>query len=175
MKKEKELKMRIFSFDEYHRDIYGIKAEKLLEMGIKGVLLDIDNTLVTYDDPEPTESVLSWFNSLVEKGIKIAFISNNSKERVELFNKDLGYYAEGDAKKPSVKGYYRAMEKMGIKKSECAVIGDQVFTDMWAANRAGMYGILVDPIKDKKTLFFRAKRLLEKPIVAKYKKEHGIT
>ena len=77
---------RYFMPDIYLNDIYEITPEMLKERGIKAVLLDIDNTLVTYDDPKPTESVLKWLDALKNVGISAAFISNNHQERVELFN-----------------------------------------------------------------------------------------
>ena len=94
---------RFFMPDLYLDDIYGITPEMLLERGIRAVLLDIDNTLVTYDDPMPTESVLKWLGALSEAGIKAAFISNNHKDRVELFNSELKYFATWDSGKPFIK------------------------------------------------------------------------
>ena len=153
-------------------DIYEISAEKLRSDGVKAVILDIDNTLVTYDDPKPTVSVLAWFEKLRENGIGIAFVSNNSPERVDLFNRDLGFPAFPDAKKPSPKYYKEAMTRLGVKPEETTAIGDQVFTDVFAAKRAGMRTIMVRPIKDKLTLLFRVKRKLEIPVLKKYAKIH---
>ena len=164
---------RYFMPDLYLDDIYGITPEMLKERGIKAVLLDIDNTLVTYDDPKPTESVLNWLEALESVGISAAFISNNHKERVELFNSDLKFFATWDSHKPSCKCYRAAMEFLGTDVTNTAVIGDQVFTDVWSAKRLGLFAILVKPIKDKTSLFFRSKRALEKPILRRYKKKHG--
>lgn len=164
---------KYFMPDLYLDDIYGITPEYLKSKGIKAVLLDIDNTLVTYDDPLPTPPVTEWLKLLDSCGIKAAFISNNHKERVELFNRDLNYFASWDSKKPSGKYYRAAMKEYGVDRTNTAVIGDQVFTDVWSAKRLGLYAILVKPIKDKRTLFFRAKRVLEKPILKKYSKKHA--
>ncbi len=157
--------------DLYLDDIYGITPEYLKAHGIRAVLLDIDNTLVTYDDPKPTPSVLNWLSLLSENGISAAFVSNNHKERVELFNEDLGFFASWDSKKPSGKFYIAAMKQLGVDKNSACVIGDQVFTDVWSAKRLGLHAILVKPIKDKTSLFFKAKRALEKPILRKYAKK----
>ncbi len=162
---------RFFMPDLYLDDIYCIEIEYLKKNKITSVLLDIDNTLVTYDDPEPTEGVLKWFSLLKENGISIAFISNNDKARVEKFNEKLGFYAFWKAGKPSVKCYNKAMELLKIGKENACVIGDQVFTDVWSAKRAGLHSILVKPIKDKPTFFFKFKRWLEKPILSKYKRK----
>lgn len=164
---------KYFMPDLYLDDIYCIKAEFLKSKGIKAVLLDIDNTLVTYDDPLPTESVLNWLSSLNDAGIKAAFISNNHKDRVELFNSELKFFATWDSRKPSGKCYRAAMKHLGTDITNTAVIGDQVFTDVWSAKRLGLYAILVKPIKDKTSLFFKSKRALEKPILKRYKKNHG--
>ena len=155
--------------DLYLDDIYCISPEMLLEKGIKAVLLDIDNTLVTYDDPMPTESVLKWLGALSEAGIKAAFISNNHKERVELYNEKLGCPAFYDSGKPFKKACRRALEAMEVTAKEAAIIGDQVFTDVVAGRNAGLgMAILVKPIKDKTNLFFKTKRLLEKPVIRTY-------
>ena len=159
--------------DLYLDDIYCISAEFLKSKGIKAVLLDIDNTLVTYDDPLPTESVLNWLSSLSCAGISAAFISNNHKERVELFNSELKLFATWDSKKPSGKCYRAAMKHLGTDPTNTAVIGDQVFTDVWSAKMLGLYAILVKPIKDKTSLFFRSKRALEKPILKRYARIHN--
>ena len=161
---------KYFMPDVYLDDIYAITPAFLKERGIRAVLLDIDNTLVTYDDPKPTASVLAWLSSLKEEGIEAAFISNNHKERVELFNEELKLFATWDSKKPSGRCYRAAMKHLGTNKENTAVIGDQVFTDVWSAKRLGLFCILVKPIKDKTSLFFRAKRALEKPILRRYLK-----
>ena len=155
-------------FDSF-RDI---TPEFLEELGVKALLLDIDNTLVTYEDPDPTEEVVAWLKSMNEHGIQTAFISNNSDPaRVERFNRQLGYLAQSRAKKPLPGGFMRALEQLGVSADQAASVGDQIFTDVWAARSVGAYALLVPPINDKKTLFFRVKRLLERPIIRRYKKK----
>jgi hypothetical protein len=152
---------RLFgSFREVTPDI-------LSEMGVKALLCDIDNTLVTYDDPEPTPDVARWFGQLKEAGIGVAFISNNEPERVELFNRSLGYPAYPKAGKPSTKAYAEAAAALGVPREACAVLGDQLLTDAWAAHRFGVPALIVPPIKDKTSLFFRFKRSLEVPYMKK--------
>lgn len=145
-------------------------AEFLAEIGIKGIILDIDNTLEPYEHPNPGEHVIRWLDSLKAAGIKAAIVSNNGKERVELFNKDLGLPAYYKAKKPFKKNLLNAMADMGTVPNETALMGDQVFTDVWAAHNAKITAILVPPINDKKDVFTKFKRLLEKPIIKKYEK-----
>ena len=145
-------------------------VEFLKEQGIEGLLLDIDNTLEPYENPRPGKEVLAWFSSLEAAGIKCAFISNNGRERVELFNKNLGYTAFYNSKKPFKKNLILALSAIGVSKERAAIMGDQVFTDVWAGRNAGIRTILLPPIKDKTDLFTKFKRLLEKPFLKKYDK-----
>jgi len=154
--------------DYFFNDIYEIPKGFFTSHGIKAVICDIDNTLVTYDDKHPTEKLLGFIKSLTDEGIKIAFVSNNNKERVELFNSSLGFHAYPNSKKPSKRALLAAMKAMGTTKDNTALLGDQIFTDIYSGKRAGLLCVLVKPIKDKKTLFFKTKRLLEKPFINMY-------
>lgn len=141
--------------------------------GIKTIISDIDNTLVTYDDAEPTAEVMEWYKSLNESGVSVAFVSNNDADRVETFNEKIGTVAIFKSGKPLLRGISQASELLGAEKETTALLGDQLLTDICAANRFGIRGIVVPPIKDKKTLFFRAKRAIEKPFMKKYLKEQS--
>ncbi len=157
--------------DRIFKDIYEITPDYLTSQGIRALVLDIDNTLVTYDDPEPTPPVLAWFGAMKEAGIALSFVSNNERERVERFNRPLGFYAHGKSGKPFGKYIRRAMEHMASDPASTALIGDQLLTDVAAGKKAGLkLSLLVPPIKDKTTLFFRAKRKLEMPYIRKYYK-----
>ena len=145
-------------------------VEFLVANKIKGVILDIDNTLEPYEHPHPGEHVKKWLADLRDAGIGAAFVSNNDKERVELFNAELGLPAYYKAKKPFKKNLLRAMNDIGSTKENTVLMGDQVFTDVWAARNAGIKAILVPPINDKKDFFTKLKRVLEKPIIKKYRK-----
>lgn len=149
-------------------DIYAVTPGFLLGLGARAVILDIDNTLVTYDDPEPTPEVAEWLDSLAKAGIKIAFVSNNSAERVERFCTGMDAFRSADSGKPSTKAYLRAAKAMGAETSDCVVIGDQLFTDVLGAKRLGMRAIVVRPINDKQTPLFVIKRAGEKIIYAIY-------
>ena len=150
-------------------------VEFLTENGIKGIILDIDNTLEPYEHPLPGEHVKKWLSDLKEAGISAAFVSNNGKERVELFNEELGLPYYYKAKKPFKKNVLCAMADIGSSKDTTILMGDQVFTDVWAARNAGIKAALVPPINDKKDVFTKFKRLLEKPILRKYNKKKGKT
>ena len=164
-------------FDNFLPDFMFLKfddvtPEFLKEQNIKYLLIDIDNTLAPYEEPLPNERVVKWFELLEQNGIKSVLVSNNHSERVELFNSRLGLPAFSDCKKPSPKRLRKYADSIGAVIEETSSLGDQIFTDVWGAKKMGARAILVPPIRDKKTLFFRAKRLLEKPFIRKYKKIH---
>lgn len=150
-----------------------ISPEYLAELGIRALLIDIDNTLAPYEQAEPDEAIIAWFEGMREAGISASLISNNHPPRVELFNRSLGLDAYPDSHKPSGKVLRLAMQKMGSDETNTAVIGDQLLTDALAAHRLGLRAIIVPPIKDKTSLFFRFKRWLERPYIKRYKKLHG--
>ncbi len=140
--------------------------------GIRYLLCDIDNTLVTYDDPVPTEALSQWLFMLYKNGITVGFVSNNNKERVDRFNKELEYVAYAKAGKPFTKKLKQAMADMGAEAGNTALLGDQLLTDAAAGKTAGLYTIIVPPIKDKRTLFVRFKRWLEVPYIRRYRRIH---
>ena len=155
---------RFNKFDE-------ITPEFLISIGVRGVLLDIDNTLEPYENPTPSEGVLAWLSALSANGIKAAIVSNNGRERVAIFNENLSLPAYSKAKKPFKKNLLCALSDIGCEAKDAIFIGDQVFTDVWAARNAKMRAILLPPIKDKKDVFTKFKRLLEKPILSKYERK----
>ncbi|MBR5817117.1 MAG: YqeG family HAD IIIA-type phosphatase [Clostridia bacterium] len=145
-------------------------AEFLSSIGVKGIVLDVDNTLEPYENPKPTERVLRWFDTLKGAGIRAAIVSNNGKERIDIFNEELGLVAYSKSGKPSKKNVLKALSDIGISPDEAIFMGDQIFTDVWAAHNAGIRAILVPPIKDKRDPLTRLKRLLEKPVLKKYER-----
>lgn len=146
-------------------------ADFLISIGIKGIVLDIDNTLEPYENPVPSEPVLRWFSDLDTNGIKYSIVSNNNRQRVEDFAKGLNipyFYKSG---KPFKRCVLRAMEKMGTNKTNTIFMGDQILTDVLAAHRAKIPAILVPPIKDKQDAFTRFKRWIEGIILKGYDKK----
>lgn len=166
--------MRFTFVPDYCFDTFDLaSAEFLASIGVKGIVLDVDNTLEPYENPKPTQKVLDWFDSLREVGIKAAIVSNNNGQRISLFNSELRLPAYSKAGKPGKKNVLRAIADMGIQPDEAILMGDQVFTDVWAAHNAGIRAILVPPIKDKRDILTKFKRLLEKPVLKKYRKMRG--
>ncbi len=148
-----------------------ISPEYLTELGIKYLFSDVDNTLAPYEVPEPDSRIRAWLDSLKRAGITVVLVSNNHGERIELFNRTLGLAAYPDAKKPGKKVLGRVMRELGATPESSAFLGDQILTDVLCARNLGIKtALLVPPIKDKLTLFFRFKRALEKPIIKHYYK-----
>ena len=142
---------------------YEIDYDQLYRNGFRGIILDIDNTLVPHGENASDESVY-LINKMKNTGFNLCIISNNDEERVFRFNKNIGLPYVFKALKPSKKGYTKAKEILGCSNDKIICIGDQIFTDIAGANRAGMYSILVKPIDPKEPPFVRFKRLLEKPV-----------
>ena len=151
------------------KTIDDIDFDVFAEKGIGYVLLDIDNTLVAYTSPVADERARNFLARLSKNGIKYAFVSNNHKERVEKFAEEFGVFYVYDSAKPLLFGIRKAMKHLGAEKNNTALIGDQVFTDVYGGNRAGLLTFMVEPIEAKETPFFGVKRKLEKIVLKNYK------
>lgn len=160
----------MFFPDEYLASTYVIPFEKLYEKGYRGVIFDIDNTLVPHGAPADHRA-MKLFERLREIGFESCLLSNNQIPRVEMFNQDIQTHYICDAHKPSVKNYIKAMEIMGTDKSTTVFVGDQLFTDVWGAKRTGIHNILVKPIHPKEEIQIVLKRYLEKIVLHYYKKQ----
>lgn len=160
-------------FKKFYPD-YKLKSIDEIDFGIlqkkniKFALLDIDNTLVSYTSPLADDRAKRFLKTLSECGISYAFVSNNHKERVEKFAKEFDAFYVYDSGKPLLFGIKKAMRHLGAKKENTALIGDQVFTDVYAGKRAGLLTFMVDPIEAKETPFFGIKRSLEKIVLKNY-------
>jgi len=164
-----------FSPDYYFERFDLVTPEFLNEKGIKTLLVDVDNTLAPYEQSDPDERILSWLSQLNENGIGYAFISNNTSDaRIKRFNRMIGAPAYANSAKPFAKKVINlALSELGGDIKSSAFMGDQIFTDVCAGKLYGMRSILVPPINDKKDLFFRFKRSLEKPILKHYFKKNN--
>ena len=160
--------------DEYVESAYVIDYEKLYGEGIRGIIFDIDNTLVMHDAPPDERSVL-LLKKLEDMGFKILFLSNNKEPRVKSFRD--GSIGSGlyicKAGKPKRSGYKKAMEMMGTDIDSTVFIGDQLFTDLWGAKRTGMRNILVEPIDPKEEIQIVLKRILEKIVLSSYRRKNS--
>lgn len=157
--------------DEYLDSAYGIDYEKLRSEGIRGIIFDIDNTLVMHDAP-PDERSVDLLKMLDEAGFSILFLSNNREERVRSFRdnsiNNAGYLYK--AGKPGRRGYLEAMKIMRTDAGSTVFIGDQLFTDVWGAKRCGIKNILVKPIHPKEEIQIILKRKLEHIVLSSYRR-----
>jgi len=155
--------------DHAFRRTVDITPEFLKKHGIKGLILDVDNTLTTHDNPVPAKGIVQWLDNMKKNGIKLIIVSNNHAERVRPFAEPLGLDFVSDGGKPLKRGYKAAMKKMGLSANETAAVGDQLFTDVWGANFAKVRMLYVQPIElePKSKRFIRFKRVLEKPFLPK--------
>lgn len=159
----------MFFPDKYVASTYVIDFEKLYEEGIRGLIFDIDNTLVPHGEPADQRAV-NLFARLKAIGFECCLISNNQEPRVKMFNEKIQVNYVYNAHKPSVKNYFKAMGIMGTDQSNTVFIGDQLFTDVWGAKRSGIRNILVKPIYPKEEIQIVLKRYLEKVVLYFYKK-----
>ena len=146
-----------------------ITADFFRENNINFAVLDIDNTLVSYKTEKADERAKNFLDMLLQNGIKYAFVSNNHRKRVEIFVKDFDAPFVSGALKPFAVGVKHAMSKIRAKKEETVLIGDQVFTDIYAGKRAGIKTVMVNPIEAKETPFFGFKRYFERIVLNNYK------
>jgi HAD superfamily phosphatase (TIGR01668 family) len=166
--------------EKYYPDIIldsvrDITPEMLKKNSVKGLILDIDNTLVATHTKEPDEKVLQWIDKMKSAGIKLCIVSNASQQRVEKFNKKLSLNAIHRAYKPNKKGFAKAAALMNLNTNEISVVGDQIFTDIYGGNKAGMKTILVRPIHKKEFFFVQMKRIPEKFVLKSYEKHFDNT
>lgn len=159
----------MFFPDEYVASTYVIDFEKLFEEGYRGLIFDIDNTLVPHGAPADARAI-SLFERLRRIGFSACLISNNQEPRVKMFNEKIQADYIYNAHKPSTKNYLKAMQIMGTDRSNTIFVGDQLFTDVWGAKRTGIRSILVKPIYPKEEIQIVLKRYLEKIVLHFYKK-----
>lgn len=156
--------------DEDADSAYQIDYQSYYDKGYRGILFDVDNTLVEHDQPV-TIVAIELFQKLEEMGFRTCIISNNRHDRV----KPLAAALESDfvykAGKPSAKGYIQGMEIMGTTAENTIFIGDQIFTDIWGANRAHIHSILVKQIAKHEEIQIILKRRLEKIVLRGYWKK----
>lgn len=155
--------------DTYVASTYVIDFEELYKKGYRGLIFDIDNTLVPHGAPAD-ERAKKLFAKLKSLGFHCCLISNNQEPRVKMFNQDIQVDYVYNAHKPSTKNYKKAMEMMGTNQKNTLFIGDQLFTDVWGAKRTGIANILVKPIHPKEEIQIVLKRYLEKIVLYFYKR-----
>ncbi|AXH98945.1 YqeG family HAD IIIA-type phosphatase [Sporosarcina sp. PTS2304] len=159
----------------YVKSVLLIKPETLVENGIKGIITDLDNTLVEWDRADATEDIMAWFESMRVAGLQVAVVSNNNIERVRHFCDPLGIPYICEARKPMTRSFHQAVATLGLPKEQVVMIGDQLLTDVLGANRAGMQVILVVPVASSDAPITKFNRAIERRIMARFKRKGLLT
>ncbi|MDO7788670.1 YqeG family HAD IIIA-type phosphatase [Desulforamulus aquiferis] len=155
----------------YVTSLFQIDLEDLKQRGIKSILFDIDNTVIPWDSHKMAPEIERWFRSLSEQGFKVCFVSNNNEHRVSKLCSSLQVPGVHRAAKPRRRGLRQALRLLGTKINETAFVGDQVFTDVLAGNRLGVYTILVSPLAGKEFIGTKINRQLEKLVLKRIKRK----
>lgn len=155
------------------KDVTRITPLFLYENGIKGLVLDVDNTLTGHDSQQLRPDIAKWLEDMKAVGMKLMLASNNLKTRVEPFAEKLGVEYTSFCCKPSPRWLLDAKKRWGLPKESIALVGDQLFTDYLAGSLYGVKVLLVRPLyKDEKPTV-QMKRKFEKPFLMKYYKRGG--
>lgn len=162
--------VKCFYPDFYLDSAYEIDFDAWYRDGYRGVIFDIDNTLVPHGAPAD-ERAKGLFLHLKDLGFRAVLLSNNKEPRVKMFHDDVHVPYIHKAGKPGIRNYCRAMELMGCDSSNTLFVGDQLFTDVWGARRAGIRTILVKPIDKREEIQIVLKRYLEKVVLFFYEKD----
>ncbi|MGN1180718.1 MAG: YqeG family HAD IIIA-type phosphatase [Suilimivivens sp.] len=162
--------LQCFYPDRYMRSAYEIDYEGYYNAGYRGIIFDIDNTLVEHGAPADDRSI-ALMDRLKQIGFGIMLLSNNKEPRVKMFNDAVHVTYIYKAGKPGKKGYEEAMRRLGTTKDTTLFVGDQLFTDVWGARNAGIFSILTQPIDKKEEIQIVLKRYLEKIVLVFYKRK----
>lgn len=165
--------LQCFYPDNEMDSAYSIDYEELYRRGYRGIIFDIDNTLVPHGAPAD-ERAVELFERLRRIGFRTMLLSNNKEPRVKMFHDGVGSPYIFKAGKPGREGYRRAMEEMGTTPENTLFVGDQLFTDVWGAKRAGIVTYLTKPIHPKEEIQIVLKRYLERIVLYFYhRKQNG--
>jgi len=154
--------------DRVYPGIYDVDMAGLRSAGIKGLILDVDNTLKPPGPGGPDEKALDWIDAARESGFGICLLSNSLRGRVLKFSSGLGVYSVVGAKKPAAAGFIKAIRLLGLDASRICVIGDQIYTDVLGAKRLGLMAVYTLPMTKKEEFTVALKRILEYPILKRY-------
>ena len=160
---------------EFVKSVFDISPERLIEKGIRGIITDLDNTLVEWDRPDATPKLVNWLKSMKDAGIQVTIVSNNNELRVKSFADPLGIPFIYKARKPMGKAFIKALNTMDVKREEVVVIGDQLLTDVVGGNRIKLHTILVLPVAKSDGFFTRFNRLVERRIFKALKRRGFVT
>lgn len=163
--------LKHFLPDQHVKSIFDITPESLKAKGVKGIITDLDNTLVEWDRPYATPMLIEWFDHMRKNEILVTIVSNNNENRVRAFSDPLQIPFIFQARKPMSRAFYKALKQMGLRKEETVVIGDQLLTDVLGGNRGGFHTILVVPVAQTDGFVTRFNRKVERRILNWFRKK----
>jgi|SRR5579872_764052 len=152
--------------DRYAARVSEISVPELVGEGVRGVIVDLDNTLVGYRERHPTAEVSSWVDRATQAGLKIVIVSNNVRAWVEEIATHLRVSFVHKAAKPLPMGFGKALKQLGTSRAQTIVIGDQLFTDVLGAKLYGLRVILTEPLI-REHAFMRFVRRIERVLARK--------
>lgn len=160
--------------NEFINSIYELTPAYLTSKGIRGIITDLDNTLVEWDRPNSTDQLKEWLEVMSQADIKVIIASNNNEERVKIFAEPIGLPYIYRAKKPLGKAYRQAMNQLGLPEHEVAMVGDQLLTDVFGAKRQKLYTFLVRPVAESDGFVTKFNRFVERRVYNELKRK-GVT
>lgn len=163
--------LKHFLPDQHVKSIFDIKPDSLKAKGVKGIITDLDNTLVEWDRPNATPDLIKWFDNMRKHEILVTIVSNNNENRVKSFADPLQIPFIFQARKPMGRAFNKALKQMGLRKEESVVIGDQLLTDVLGGNRSGFHTILVLPVAQTDGFITKFNRKVERRILNWFKKQ----
>ncbi|MCM3632314.1 MULTISPECIES: YqeG family HAD IIIA-type phosphatase [Paenibacillus] len=153
------------------KSIYDIPLDELYAQGIRGLITDLDNTLVGAKAPLATDELVKWLATVKQRGIDVVIVSNNNDSRVGAFAAPLGLRYIHAARKPAQRAFRRALELLQLEASQTLMVGDQLMTDVLGGNRMGLHTVLVAPISPNDEGFMtKVNRRMERIAIAKLRK-----
>ncbi|MFF3101729.1 YqeG family HAD IIIA-type phosphatase [Viridibacillus arvi] len=158
---------------EFVTSIYEITPDKLKQLGVRGIITDLDNTLVEWDRPDATEKLIEWLKTIREAGIQVMIVSNNKELRVKAFADPLELPYIFNARKPMGNAFKRALKRLNMQRHEVVMVGDQMLTDVLGGNRLRIHTILVKPVALSDGFVTRFNRMVERRVF-NYLKKHGV-
>jgi len=151
--------------------VFQLTPEFFISRGIKGIIIDLDNTLVAWGKQNISEEMKNWVQRMLTAGLQICILSNAMEQRVRIVGKILGVPWVSRAIKPRKYPFRKALEILGTSPQETAVIGDQLFTDIFGGNRMALYTVWTTPISSKELISTKAMRQLERLVVKSFRKK----
>lgn len=159
-----------FKPDMYQKNIYDINYKKLNSIGIKCLLFDLDNTIITNDMKKPSKKIIDLIEKLKRMGFRVIIFSNAKKKKIQPFKEKLEVDCSAKSRKPFKKKFNKVIKEYRFAENEIALIGDQLLTDILGGNRVGIYTILVERISSKESILIKSKRIIEKILRLRLKK-----